>query len=78
MLDCWRARYNPSATPTGAADAEREVLARLEASGPMLPEKLAAGVRQSAATLRGALLRLYAMELIEFTFLNRKFHITAI
>ncbi|MDE5799800.1 MAG: hypothetical protein K2H74_02105, partial [Paramuribaculum sp.] len=78
MLDCWRARYNPSSTPSGAADAEREVLARLEANGPMLPERLAAGVRQSADTLRRALLRLYAMELIEFTFVNRKFHLTAI
>lgn len=78
MLDCWRARYHSASIPTGATDAEREVLARLDAHGPMLPERLAASIRRSAETLRGALLRLYAMELIEFTFVDRKFHITAI
>lgn len=78
ILQCWRARYqNPDITHR-ASDAERHILARLTTRGPMLPEQLAAGLLHSSRTIHSALLRLYAMQLIEFTFINRRFHITAI
>lgn len=78
MVDCWRARSCRDTLPGTAADAEREILSCLDTHGPMLPQHLAAHVRLSHATLRGALLSLYAMSLIEFTFRHRQFHITLI
>lgn len=78
MLECWRARRSPQALSVSGLDAERQILSTLHTRGPLLPDALYSAVKLSHTSFRDAIIRLYAMELVEFTFINRKFHLTII
>lgn len=76
MVKAWRHQANPRRETLIDFSPERSALIDRLETGPATPEELAASLHLSKPRFESLVLDLYALGVIDFTFLDRHFHLT--
>lgn len=75
MVEVWKRTSDPDFTIVFDMDQRKTSILDMLAAQPLTPETLASKVILSAQRFEEVVISLYAMGLVEFKFINRKFHL---